>query len=210
MTSGRGSEGTTFWGYATHAGKFENRAKSIFPQINRFCCCSPEWSAPCAPSIAASVTAAWPSSTTTAHTYTIASGSGTGKYEKKEIIPYLSFCKKNSSVYKCGKMFSTVVLLLLGKLKQFILCFAKLEIFCSIYKCFSRSQGLVPDLHPFCGHQLHHHHLLRLLLHQRGGLEAPLRHRAGGGPHLLRSRVAAIRIHGKQIVEFSQKLLTFF
>ncbi len=107
-------------------------------------------------------------------------------------------------------MFSTIVLLLLGKLKQFILCFAKLEIFCSIYKCFSRSQGLVPDLHPFCGHQLHHHHLLRLLLHQRGGLEAPLRHRAGGGPHLLRSRVAAIRIHGKQIVEFSQKLLTFF
>ncbi len=84
------------------------------------------------------------------------------------------------------------------------------NIFCAIYKCFSRSQGLVPDLHPFRGHQLHHHHLLRLLLHQRGGLEAALRHRVGGGPHLLRPRVAAVRIHGEQIVEFSQKVLTFY
>ena len=60
-------------------------------------------------------------------------------------------------------------------------------------------QGLVPGVHSLRGRQLLHHHLLRLLLHRRGGLEALIHHRTYRGPRLLRPWLAALRIYGEKI-----------
>ena len=61
-------------------------------------------------------------------------------------------------------------------------------------------QSLVLDLHTERCYQLLHHHFLRLLLHQHGRLEATLRHRPHRGSHLLRPRMASIRIHGEHFL----------